>query len=144
MFGSSSAAQDACNRYGVWTGNCFGMVTSAASFYKSANFSDANANLSVDSDISFSDFHLPLREYIEAMQILQCSASHQKVENRNTNAYGSLVSAVMDFQQTGPSRFSSASTALRATAAMRSWAWRPTATKPTGGTSSRSMTPTSP
>ena len=96
MFGDNQNSWNAYNGIGLWGGNCFGMVSAAAYLYKGKNPTPPR-DLPLDS----SDGTLTLKQIIECMQIIQCSNAYQQQENKNINAYTSLVTAVLNFQETG-------------------------------------------
>lgn len=102
MFGNNQSTRDLYyNEVGEWGGNCFGMVTSATWLYM-GNDSTPRPELTLDTPVSMdTDRAYTILDFIETLQVLQYSASYQKVKVGNNNAYGKLVSAVMDFQKTG-------------------------------------------
>lgn len=98
MFGDNDKSREAYDWMGLWGGNCFGMVTSAASHYVDGN-SVPNAELSLS---SYNEgLKMTLLEYIECMHILQAASVIQKFQYEHRDAYQDVVQAVLHFQNTG-------------------------------------------
>lgn len=102
LFGDSMSTKRLYDSVGYWDGNCFGMVTSSTLLYMGGNWQPSpQLQLTGTMTLDSSGKSYTLKEYIEIMQVLQYSADHQRVENKNTNAYTNLVSAVVNFENTG-------------------------------------------
>ncbi len=98
LYGDNDTSRSSYQDLGDWGGSCFGMVTSAADLYMRKN----PTPIGELSPISYSkNLDMTMAEIIEAMHLIQFSQTCNKAEHRNMNDYGALVSAVLNFRNTG-------------------------------------------